>query len=359
MGTAGVPRKAGRGLLVGLAGAALALGLWLPGALLTVLFSFAGRAYHWVPLWMAVVLLYRDILTSVAATVAAIPSQTPQIVYVTPQPTPTSQPTNTPSPTATATKTAIPPTPVIIYICPTPVYYPPPVYPTPIPAWNPSYADQFIYYYYQRINNREYITAWSLLTEAFKLAVNPDGYSGFVNYWNTVARVDIRSVSLTSFTGYTATVLVDMVYTYFNGTVASSLQPFRLYYDSYRATWMFDSNTVPTPAPVYYTPDQFIYHYFYNINLRNYPYTWSLLSPSFIAKNNPPSDGGYWGYVDFWNSVSRVDVTYASVVSNSGLYADVSVGLKFTYDSGLVTNAYATYHLLWNYSLANWQFYSP
>jgi CDP-diacylglycerol--glycerol-3-phosphate 3-phosphatidyltransferase len=32
---------------------------------LTVLFSFAGSNYHWVPLWMVVVLLYRDILTSV------------------------------------------------------------------------------------------------------------------------------------------------------------------------------------------------------------------------------------------------------------------------------------------------------
>ena len=41
-----------------------------------------------------------------------------------------------------------------------------------------------------------------------------------------MARVDIRSVSLTSFNGYTATVLVDMVYTYFNGSVISSLQPF-------------------------------------------------------------------------------------------------------------------------------------
>ena len=302
-----------------------------------------------------------DILTSVAQTVVAVPSQTPYIIYVTQQatcpippvcstPTPTATSTFTPTATATATKTPIPPTPIVC--C---------VYPTLAPSWNPSYADQFIYYYYQRINNRDYTTTWSLLTSAFKAAVNPDGYTGYVNYWNTVARVDIRSVSLTSFNGYTATVLVDMVYTYFNGTVTSSLQPFLLYYDAYRGTWMFDSYTVtvPTPAPVYYTPDQFIYHYFYNINLRNYPYTWSLLSPSFIANNNPPSDGGYWGYVDFWDSVSRVDVTYATVVSNSGVYADVSVGLKFTYDSGLVTNAYATYHLLWNYSLANWQFYSP
>jgi CDP-diacylglycerol---glycerol-3-phosphate 3-phosphatidyltransferase len=32
---------------------------------LTVLFSFAGSVHNWVPLWMVVVLLYRDILTSV------------------------------------------------------------------------------------------------------------------------------------------------------------------------------------------------------------------------------------------------------------------------------------------------------
>lgn len=37
---------------------------------LTVLFSFAGRNCRWVPLWMVVVLLYRDILTSVVRTFA-------------------------------------------------------------------------------------------------------------------------------------------------------------------------------------------------------------------------------------------------------------------------------------------------
>jgi CDP-diacylglycerol--glycerol-3-phosphate 3-phosphatidyltransferase len=37
---------------------------------LTVLFSFAGHAHRWMPLWMVVVLLYRDILTSVLRTFA-------------------------------------------------------------------------------------------------------------------------------------------------------------------------------------------------------------------------------------------------------------------------------------------------
>jgi CDP-diacylglycerol--glycerol-3-phosphate 3-phosphatidyltransferase len=35
---------------------------------LTVFFSFAGSVHHWVPLWTVVVLLYRDVLTSVVRT---------------------------------------------------------------------------------------------------------------------------------------------------------------------------------------------------------------------------------------------------------------------------------------------------
>ena len=37
---------------------------------LTVLFSFAGSIHRWVPLWTVVVLLYRDVLTSVLRTFA-------------------------------------------------------------------------------------------------------------------------------------------------------------------------------------------------------------------------------------------------------------------------------------------------
>ena len=37
---------------------------------LTALFCFAGSVHKWVPLWMVVVLLYRDVLTSVIRTFA-------------------------------------------------------------------------------------------------------------------------------------------------------------------------------------------------------------------------------------------------------------------------------------------------
>jgi hypothetical protein len=162
---------------------------------------------------------------------------------------------------------------------------------------------------------------------------------------------------------------VGMIYNYTNGTAVSSNQSFHLYYDSWRATWMFDATTVtlPTPVPtavptavtIPYNPADFIYYYFNNINLRNYPLTWSLLTASFIANNNPPSSGGYTGYVNFWNSVAWVEITGVVITSYSGSYATASVGMVFHYNGGLVTTTIPTYYLVYNYGLGSWQFYSP
>ena len=63
--------------------------------------------------------------------------------------------------------------------------------------------------------------------------------------------------------------------------------------------------------------------------------------------------------MNYWNSVSRVDVTYIIVNSNSGGYAEVVVGLVFNYGSGLVTTGNPHYHLVYNSGIGNWQFYSP
>jgi hypothetical protein len=317
------------------------------------------------------------IRTSVAQTLTALPSQIPAVILATPAgntPT-TSLPTITtqaPIPT-----TIVPAAPTMVIIPPTPIRYPTAIiYPTPLPLWSPTYVDQFIYYYFQRINARDYSTSWSLLTDSFKAAVNSEvsgGYSGYTAYWNTVQRVDILNVIVTSWNVNYATVAVNMVYNYLDGHVNSSNQTFHLFYDTWRGSWMFDAaasapptaippvipTSIPTAIPVLSYPADFIYYYFNNINLRNYTLTWSLLSPSFIANNNPPAEGGYTGYVNYWNSVSRVDVTYITVNSNSGGYAEVAVGLVYNYGTGLVTTGNPHYHLVYNLGLGNWQFYSP
>jgi len=164
--------------------------------------------------------------TSLALTMTAYPT-------VTSTPLPSSTPTSLPSPTITPlpspTPTSLPSaTPTVP--SPTPTHSPQPVIPpTAIPGWSPAHADQFIRYYYQHINARDYATTWSLLTNSFIANNNSPaqgGYAGYINFWNSVQRVDITNVIVTGWVGNSADVVVDMVYNYTNGSVVPVHQPF-------------------------------------------------------------------------------------------------------------------------------------
>jgi len=175
--------------------------------------------------------------TWVSQTLTALPSPIPPsntpIVLLPPTgapllSTPTLTPANPPVPSSlpTLTSTAIVPLP------------------TAVPVYSPQYPDQFIRYYYSYINQRNYQFTWTLLSDSFKYAVNgaaQGGFPGYENFWNTVQRVDIFGVAVTSQSGGYAVVIVNMQYTYQNGAVASNLQTFNLIYDYNRSTWLFNS----------------------------------------------------------------------------------------------------------------------
>jgi hypothetical protein len=294
------------------------------------------------------------------------PAETPNLVQTAVVLTLTAQPTAIPP-----TQTPLLPTPTLSLATPTAVtptatattaVAPPPAVVPAAPVWYPNYADQFIRYYYQNINARNYNLTWSLLTDAFKYAVNgpaQGGYQGYVDFWNTVSRVDISSVVITGQSSGTATVTVGMTYNYFNGNVVSVNQPFNLLFDASRNTWMFHSPSVVVPTPVPGTPAAFIYYYFSRINVRDYTTTWALLHYTFQDKYNPPSSGGYTGYVDFWNSVSRVDILGVTLNSQSSVFADVTVSMVFNYVSGTVVPSNQFFHLIYNSDASTWMFYAP
>ena len=69
----------------------------------------------------------------------------------------------------------------------------------------------------------------------------------------------------------------------------------------------------PTATLTSQGPQEFIAGYFDAINSRNYALTWSLLADRYKDNVNGPEQGGYQGYVDFWNTIKKVtvmDVTY-------------------------------------------------
>lgn len=252
---------------------------------------------------------------------------------------------------------------------PVPSPYPPPAStaivlpPNAVPVYSPLYADQFIRYYYNYINQRNYQLTWTLLSDSFKNAVNgpaQGGYQGYANYWNTVQRVDIFGVAVSSQSGAYAVVNVNMQYTYQNGAVASNLQTFNLIYDYNRSTWLFNSLiplATPHPTPVsLQTPEQFIYNYFANINAGNYGSTWTLLTERFKTNVNHNS---YTDYVNFWSGVSRLDISGVSIESQTGTNAVATVWLVFNYRSGPVITSNQRFYLVYDSGRGTWLFNSP
>ena len=310
--------------------------------------------------------------TSVFQTLTAMPTLPPQInnpvpttllppTAAAPSSTPVIPPTGTqPVPTSTATALILATvTPYVLL--PTSTNAGP--LPTAIPLYSPQVADQFIHYYYNLINQRNYQVTWSLLTDSFKFANNSaaqGGYLGYADFWDTVKRVDIFGVTVTSQGGGYAVVNVSMQYTYKNGSIIPSLQAFNLVYDYSRNTWMFNSFTpIPTSAPtptILQTPEQFIYNYFANINAGNYTLTWSLLTDLFKKNAN---NNSYTNYTDFWTTVSRVDVFSVSIASQSGLNAVVNVNMTFNYVGGNVVPSVQKFTLVYDSSRGTWLVDSP
>ena len=104
---------------------------------------------------------------------------------------------------------------------------------------------EFIRYYFNAINNRQYNLSWSLLDDKFRQKFNPPeqgGYDGYVAYWDSIQRVDITSVTLQSQTASRATVLARGTFYYKDGRHGPAEMHFYLEYDTGRGTWLFTTN---------------------------------------------------------------------------------------------------------------------
>jgi murein DD-endopeptidase MepM/ murein hydrolase activator NlpD len=115
-----------------------------------------------------------------------------------------------------------------------------------LPAQTPQ---DFISYYFDAINSRDYILTWSLLGDRFKNTLNgpsQGGYPGYVDFWNTVNRVTVLDVTQTCQAEVCA-VNVTMRLDYNNGQSDTSIYPYTLTYDHVRNTWLFDV-LPPMPA---------------------------------------------------------------------------------------------------------------
>lgn len=101
-------------------------------------------------------------------------------------------------------------------------------------------------------------------------------------------------------------------------------------------------------------PAQFIHDYYDAINERNYEYTWLLLSPDYKARNNGPDNGGYQGYVDFWNTIASVEVKSAEILVWNEDSAKVVAILQYNLPQGSEQEYEITFFLIPNNHSDNW-----
>jgi hypothetical protein len=129
-----------------------------------------------------------------AAATTVIATTTPAVTA----PASTSPPTTTQPPTSTRT-TAAPPT---------------------SNGARPDTAavEGFIRRYYKLVGEREYSTAWSLLTPEFQQG-RPGSYQEYVDFWDTIRDVKVLAVDVVPGTGWPVVTRLAMRYTTANGVV--------------------------------------------------------------------------------------------------------------------------------------------
>lgn len=155
----------------------------------------------------------------------------------------TSQPSakqHIPQPSSSTEPSAAPPTPV--------VSPQPSVAPAPVASPQPSVAsrqspEQFVRDQYSIINNRQYQAAWSRLSTGFQNnpTVFPDGYTSYVNWWNTVKQVDVQSVKRVNTNDKTNTVAIRLKYYMNNGKVYSESRRILLLWNAETSSWIIQS----------------------------------------------------------------------------------------------------------------------
>ncbi len=123
----------------------------------------------------------------------------------------------------------------------------------PLPARTPQ---DFITYYFDNINSRNYALTWTLLSDRFQNNLNgstQDGYQVYTDFWNTVKQASVLDVTATC-EGEVCAVNVTLQLDYYNGQVDTSIIPYTLTYDPARNTWLFDLLPTPTATPASVVP---------------------------------------------------------------------------------------------------------
>jgi hypothetical protein len=103
-------------------------------------------------------------------------------------------------------------------------------------------AADFLAEYFTLINSRDYPATWAKLSDKYKAGHNPDGYGPYMNFWDSVDRVDILMPDVVYQDTDIAKVTARLNLAYKNGKKGSQLVTFELIPDDHGASWLIDAS---------------------------------------------------------------------------------------------------------------------
>ena len=107
----------------------------------------------------------------------------------------------------------------------------------------PQWAKDFIKYYYDSLNKREYNTAWTLLSSDFTAQGTGLTYAEYTEFWDTIANTNIEGIKVLSVNKHEVILEVDITYTTIEGKVIKDTAPYiRLVIDE-NGYWSLDEKS--------------------------------------------------------------------------------------------------------------------
>lgn len=222
------------------------------------------------------------------------------------------------------------------------------------PALEPSFQgvppfprpERVIVDYFTAINNRQYDRSWSFLTENYRYnwtcCTRDDGLDRrfYDTWWDRVLSVNLGPVYIISRDVDRVVVYADVSYQLINGETVPEFMPyFELAYSPATGGWLINGKGTTADPRLLPTPEQTVRDYYAAVASHQYHITWPMLSRSFKSRWNcctPAGDFDFAGYVEWWDSVSRVDVDRAVTVERTERTATVYAELTYYTRGGRV-----------------------
>jgi len=114
-------------------------------------------------------------------------------------------------------------------------------------------------------------------------------------------------------------------------------------------------NTAPTSdSPKRTDPVEFIHQYYALVQSGNYEEAFALLTEDFRDRNHTSDLGGYGAYVDWWESIERIEILSARVEYSQGNIAKVVATIHYSPESSPSYEDEVYFQLLYDPSRETW-----